>query len=96
MKTLIALYTQHPYISTLVSYYFVSAFIGALPAPTSASSQFYRFFFSFANALGANVLRAFRTTLEKSPNWTDAVQKAADQGTLPVANPAPAPGAVKQ
>lgn len=73
MNTIVGIYTAHPYISTLVSYWVLSAFIGALPAPTATSNSLYKFIFSFANSLGGNILRALSTRVEGSPNFQDAV-----------------------
>ena len=63
-------------IGTFVTQYVWSAFIGALPAPTAASSTMYNFWFKFLNLLAANIARATSTHTENSPNWNDAVQKA--------------------
>jgi hypothetical protein len=59
----------------LVGYYTLSAFVSSLPAPTAKSSQVYLFFFKFCNTLGANLIRAYSTQIEKSPNWQAAVEK---------------------
>ena len=64
----------HEVITTLVCYWTLSAFIGALPAPTAQSSQLYSFFFKFSNTLGGNLLRALSTTVESSPNFQAAVK----------------------
>jgi hypothetical protein len=60
----------------LVCYYIMSSAVSALDAPTATSGGFYRWFFKFANAFGANISRAFSTTIEKSPNWPEAVKRA--------------------
>jgi hypothetical protein len=73
-------------IGTFVTQYVWSAFIGALPAPTSTSSTMYNFWFKFLNLLAANIARASSTHVENSPNWTAAVQKASDLGQVPKAN----------
>ena len=53
-----------PYFWGLISAYWVfSAAVGALPAPEEGSSKFYRWFFSFANTLAANVTRAFSSKI---------------------------------
>ena len=67
------LYTNHPYVMTLGTYYTLSAFIGALPAPTASSSPLYKFVFSFSNTQGGNILRALSTKVEASPNFQAAV-----------------------
>lgn len=73
MNTIVGIYTAHPYISTLVSYWVLSAFIGALPAPTATSNSLYKFVFTFTNGLGGNILRALSTRVEGSPNFQSAV-----------------------
>lgn len=73
MNFITGIYTAHPYISTLVSYWMLSAFIGALPSPTATSSQIYVFVFKFSNSLGGNLLRALSARVESSPNFQDAV-----------------------
>lgn len=75
MNWLASIYAQHPTMSPIVTYWTISCFIGALPAPQANSTQFYRFVFSFANALGANLMRAFSTKVESSPNFQQAVVK---------------------
>ncbi len=73
MNTITGIYASHPYIATLVSYWVLSAFIGALPAPMAGASNLYLFFFKFSNSLGGNLLRAMSTQVEKSPNFQAAV-----------------------
>jgi hypothetical protein len=75
MKHFLDFISAHQVATTLGAYWFISCFIGALPAPTATSGQFYKFFFKFANTFGGNLLRAFSTALEGSPNWKDAVTK---------------------
>lgn len=53
----------HPTAASLVAYYVVSAAVGSLPMPDATSHKFYRFVFSFANTLAANVTRAFASKL---------------------------------
>lgn len=43
---------------TISSYHIGSAFVDTLPMPNSASTQFYRWFFGFANKMAANYNRA--------------------------------------
>lgn len=62
-------------LTALVIYWFVSAALGALDAPTATSGGFYKWFFKFCNIFGGNLIRALNTKLETSPNW----QKAADE-----------------
>jgi hypothetical protein len=63
-------------VGTFITQYVWSAFVSALPAPTSASSTTYQFWFKFLNILAANIARAQRTAIENSPNWAPAVQQA--------------------
>ncbi len=73
MNFIQGIYSAHPYVSTLISYWVLSAFIGALPAPTASSNNLYKFIFAFSNSLGGNLLRALSTRVEGSPNFIDAV-----------------------
>jgi hypothetical protein len=63
MADIWAFLMAHPTSSVLVTYYIMSAFIGALPSPKVDSSQFYQFFFKFINTLGGNLFRAFSSQL---------------------------------
>lgn len=74
-------------VGTFAAQYVWSAFIGALPSPTTTSSSMYQFFFKFLNLLAANIARATSTKTENSPNWNDAVQKAMDMATAPPKKP---------
>jgi hypothetical protein len=78
MDAIISFIQAHQTTAALAGFYVLSAFIGALPAPTAESGQFYKFFFAFANTLGANIARARSTAVEGSPNWAPAVQKHLD------------------
>jgi hypothetical protein len=49
-------------------------FVGSLRAPTKDSSQAYVSFFAVVNGLAANLGRMF-PSVEKSPNFQDAVKK---------------------
>ena len=94
MNALVSIYTNHPYISTLASYWFLSAFIGALPAPMATSSQLYVFFYKFTNSLGGNIVRALSTRVEASPNFQAAVnnvnaQSPTDKPVVVVETPKP-------
>lgn len=60
----------------LFIYWLTSAAVGALNAPTKDSGAFYTFFFKFINVFASNVFRAYKTRIEGSPNWNDAVTKA--------------------
>lgn len=53
----------------------LTAAVGALPAPTKDSPQWYVFLFQFSNSLIGNLGRAFNTSIEKSPNWEAAADK---------------------
>lgn len=72
-------YEAHKVAIWLGGYYVLSAFTGSLPAPTAKSGMFYQFFFKFCNTLGANIARAYSTTLEHSPNFESAVDKLKQQ-----------------
>lgn len=67
-------FQQHPF-AWFIGYVVFANFVSALPAPKANATQFYMFFFRFMNGLGANLSRAFSTTIEKSPNWLAAVDK---------------------
>ncbi len=60
---------------TLAAYYLFGALVGGMPAPTKDSGTAYRWAFSTLNILASNISRAKSTTVENSPNWTDAVQQ---------------------
>lgn len=91
MNSFFSVYASHPYIATLVTYWGASAFIGALPAPTATASQLYLFLFKFTNTFVGNLLRAYSSKVETSPNFQQAVvnQNVSD-GTI-----TPAEGAAK-
>ena len=82
MKAVISFVVAHQVLFTLALGYVWSAFISALPAPTAQSGPWYRFFFSFANYLAANISRAKNSAVESSPNFLPAAQKAVDSGTI--------------
>jgi hypothetical protein len=85
VNTIVGVYTAHPYISTLASYWILSAFIGALPSPTATSPGVYIFFFKFSNSLGGNLLRALSTRVESSPNFQAAVDiQTTKAGVAPI------------
>jgi hypothetical protein len=54
-------------------YIFISAVISGMPAPTANSSVAYCWTFKTFNILAANISRATNTTVEKSPNFQDAL-----------------------
>ena len=54
---MIDLIMQHQVASALIAFYIYSSFVGALPTPTDKSNNLYKFTFSFAHLLGANVMR---------------------------------------
>lgn len=78
MNTIVQFFTEHPYLaaslSTFITQYAWSAFIGALPSPTKDSTPQYVFFFKFCNNLAGNLSRANGTRIETSPNFMDAVE----------------------
>lgn len=76
----------HSTMAALAAYYVVSSAVSSMSAPSASSGNFYRWFFSFANTLAANISRARSTTLEGSPNWDAAMKKATNGLTAPVAN----------
>lgn len=82
MNSIISAYTAHPYIATLVSYWAASAFIGALPAPMANSTQLYLFFFKFTNTFVGNLLRAYSSKVEGSPNFQQAVVNKITDGSI--------------
>lgn len=57
----------HPALWSLGTYYVTSSAIGSLPMPDTDSHKFYRWFFQFANTLGANVTRALASKLPPAP-----------------------------
>lgn len=63
MNGIILFAKAHPTALALGAYYVMSAAIGSLPMPDTSSHVFYRWFFSFANTLAANVTRAFANRL---------------------------------
>lgn len=77
-----SLFQQHPYAAAAVSTWLlnniVTAFVAAFPAPTKDSSTAYIWWFRFSNGVMGNISRAKSTTVENSPNWQDAVQRAAN------------------
>jgi hypothetical protein len=78
----------HSTIIALVGYYIFSALIGGMPAPTATSSTIYQWLFASMNILASNIARARNTAVESSPNWRDAVAKAAAvPATTPPAKP---------
>lgn len=64
---------RHPY-ALLVAALFYGQVVNALPAPTTKSSQFYIFAFKLMTGVN-NLVRAFSTKIENSPNWQDAVDQ---------------------
>ena len=74
MNSISAFVQSHQAISLLVAYYITSAFTASLPAPTKDSSPLYVFSFRFVNILAANVVRAYSSHVENSPNFKDAIE----------------------
>ena len=70
MTGILAFLKLHPTAASLVAYYVMSAAIGSLPMPDANSHVFYRWVFSFANTLAANVTRAFASKLPAVPETT--------------------------
>lgn len=71
---------RHPYAilgaATWLLKALVTAFVGAIPAPTKDSTRRYVFWFKVANGFVGNMARARSTALESSPNYHDAIEKA--------------------
>lgn len=67
-------------ILVLLTYIITNTFVGYLPAPTKDNSQFYVWFFKVSNSLVMSFARAFRTRVENSPNFQDAVKIAVNGG----------------
>jgi hypothetical protein len=63
-------------ILCLIIFIVTSTCIGYLPAPTKDSTKFYQWFFAVSNSLIGQLARAFKSKIENSPNWIDAVAKA--------------------
>lgn len=63
MSSIVSFIQAHQATSTLVAYMVFSNFVGSLPAPEINSGMFYRWLFSFLNALAANLTRAFSSKL---------------------------------
>lgn len=81
----------HPYISaSILTWVFnniITAAVTSMPAPKRNSSSGYVWFFTFTNTVVGNISRAKSTTLEKSPNWQDAVDshvQTLQNGNTPV------------
>lgn len=93
MSTIWAYISAHQATSTLVGYMVFSNFVGSLPSPQANSSGFYKFFFSFANALASNLTRAFSQRIEGSPNFQGALDKQTAMAGQPqiTAQPVPTP-----
>lgn len=79
MDWIIQAFQQHPYSATVVATWVfnnvITVLVSSLPAPTKDSSQTYVYWFKVANTIIGNINRAHASAVEKSPNWTDAVQK---------------------
>ena len=65
----------HQTIVALVSYYVISAAIGALPAPAADSGNGYKWFFQFSNTLAGNLSRAFSSKLPGGANAASPADK---------------------
>ena len=87
------LFSQHPYWATAITtfvgsstaQFLFSAAVSSMEAPTKDSSSKYKFWFKFLNKVAANLARAKDTSIENSPNWKDAVDKATN-GKAPNGN----------
>lgn len=61
MHFIAQLYVNHPYDSTLVSYYLFVTLVGTMPTPDTSSGKFYRWAFGFLNTIAAGVPRVAAT-----------------------------------
>ena len=79
MNTLIQLFHQYPFlfggVTVTGAKYVADVFISSLESPTKDSSASYRYWFKVLNKFAANWYRAADTSIERSPNFQDAVQK---------------------
>ena len=57
MHSIWAFLVAHQTASTLTAFWILSAAIGSLQMPDATSGKFYKWFFSFSNAIAANVSR---------------------------------------
>jgi hypothetical protein len=76
-------FLQNPWIAAVAGgvsitglKYVADVFISSMEAPTRQSSPRYRYWFKVLNKFAANWRRAEDTSVERSPNWIDAVAKA--------------------
>lgn len=72
-----------------------STAVSSMPAPTATSTASYQFWFKFLNTVAGNLARAKQSSVESSPNFQDAINKANAQA--PTEKPVvvlepPAPG----
>jgi hypothetical protein len=75
MQRLLDLVMAHQVLAVLALGVVWNTFVGALDAPTKASSPYYVFIFKFSNSLAMNFQRARSTSIENSPNFDDAVKR---------------------
>lgn len=54
---------------------FLRAIVEMWPSPTKDSSKGYVIWFQFVNSFFGSIIRAFRSQVENSPNFQDAVKK---------------------
>ncbi len=72
MDSLLNFFHAHPFF-LVGAWWLYSAATGALPAPTAKSSPFYQWAYQFLNTIAANLMRAFNSKVENSPNFLPAV-----------------------
>lgn len=85
MNTVTTFIAAHQATSTLIAYMVFSNFVGSMPSPQANSSPFYRWAFSFLNAMASNLTRAIGQKIEGSPNFQGAVNKQTDMaGVAPI------------
>lgn len=57
--------------------------VGYLPSPTKDSKASYVYLFKVSNSLVFQFARAFKSKIENSPNWEDAIQKHLENSDNP-------------
>lgn len=64
MHNIVVWFQQHLFI-TIGIIYVLNVMIDQLPAPTTTSSAFYKWFFAVCQVLGANLVRAQKAATDK-------------------------------
>lgn len=94
MSGIWAFIQAHQATTTLVTYMVFSNAVGSLPAPAIDSGGFYKFLFSFANALASNLTRAFSSKLPVATAQAVGVADAQQAQGLPIEPPRPVPNVI--